>query len=154
MRRAALTVVLCLGLTVGFAAAASDQLDFTEAGFSISALKGSEGFAMSLPPSQGFAPNVNVQIQRYPGTRDEYIALSKSQLPQIGGTILRERRMGSSGWVVEYTGQVGGRRLHWYQRAELKSGKVYLATATATEGQWASFSPRLEACIDSLKVTK
>jgi hypothetical protein len=154
MRRAILTVVLCLCATAGFATAASDQITLTGAGFSIAALEGCEGLMMLLPSSDGFAPNVGVQIQRYSGTRDEYIALSKDQFPQIRATVVREQKKGPSGWVVEYTGDMVGRSLHWYQRAELKNGEVYLATATATTEQWPSVSDGLRACVDSLKLVK
>ena len=46
MRRATLTVLLCLCATAGFATAASDQLTFIGAGFSIAPLQGCEGLMM------------------------------------------------------------------------------------------------------------
>ncbi len=55
---------------------------------------------------------------------------------------------------MEYTGDMSGRTLQWYARAELKDGKAYLATATATQEQWPSVSAKLRACADSLTLAK
>ncbi len=109
---------------------------------------------MVLPASGGFAANVNVQIQPYPGALDGYISLSQGQFRQAGLTVLNQRKEGPSEWVVEYAGQMAGRSLHWYARAKLKPGKIYLATATASKEQWPSVSAKLKTCVDSLEVTK
>ncbi len=154
MRSTALTVLFCLCATAGFATAASDQFTLPAAGFSIAPLEGAEALLMALPASGGFAANVNIQVQPYAGTLDGYISLSQEQLRQLRGTVLNQRKEGSSGWVVEYTGDMSGRSLHWYARAKMKNGKVYLATATASKEQWPSLSAKLRACVDSLKVTR
>ena len=153
MRKAALVSLFCLCATAGLATAASDQLTFRDAGFSIAPLEGSETLMMVLPASDGFAASVNVQIQHYPGALDDYVSLSKEQFRQMGMKVLSERKKGPSGWLVEYMGDMGGRSLHWYAHAELRKDKVYLATATATKRQWPSLSSKLKICIDSLTLT-
>jgi hypothetical protein len=129
-------------------------LTLTDAGFSIAPLEGAQQLSMVLPASGGFAANVNVQIQPYPGALDGYISLSQGQFRQAGLTVLNQRKEGPSEWVVEYAGQMAGRSLHWYARAKLKPGKIYLATATASKEQWPSVSAKLKTCVDSLEVTK
>jgi hypothetical protein len=152
-RSTVLTVLFCLCATAGFATAASDQVALPGAGYSIAPLEGAQALSMVLPASGGFAANVNVQIQPYPGTLDGYISLSQGQFRQAGLTVLNQRKEGSSEWIVEYTGEMAGRSLHWYSRAKMKNGKVYLATATATKEQWPPLSAKLRSCVDSLKVT-
>ena len=104
MKRVMLALLVCLCTSACLGAATLGQLTFTASGFSIRPLEGWETLTMLLPASDGFAPNVNVQIQPYPGTLDSYIALSKGQLKQMGFQAVREARRGKSGWVVEYTG--------------------------------------------------
>jgi hypothetical protein len=53
--------------------------------------------------------------------------------------------------TFEYSGPLQGRSLHWYARAEKSGGRVYLATATAAEQQWAKQGAQLKACVDSLR---
>jgi hypothetical protein len=154
VRQILVAVLLCLCAAAGLAAAASERLTLPGTGFSVVPLEGCRALIMSLAPSGGFAPNVNVQVQPYSGTRDQYAALSKSQLANLGLALVREQKNGASGWTAEYTGNMAGRDLHWYARAELKGGNVYLATATAAKEQWSSVSPKLKACVDSLRTTK
>ena len=53
---------------------AQSRLDFPSAGFAIAVLEAEPGdvgyiaLTMSLPPTDGFAPNVNVQIQPFEGS--------------------------------------------------------------------------------------
>jgi hypothetical protein len=42
---------------------------------------------MCLPASEGFAPNINVTIQPYPGSIKEYISLSKRQFSADDGVL-------------------------------------------------------------------
>lgn len=154
MRRAMLALLLCLFASACLGGATSDRLTFRAGGFSIEPLEGFQVLAMTLPVSDAFAPNVNVQIQPYPGTLDDYVALSKQQSREHGLDIVREAQNGESGYVIEYKGSMAGRDMHWHAKAELRQNKVYLATATALEGQWPSVSDKLKACVDSLQVAQ
>jgi hypothetical protein len=154
MRRAVLLWLVCLCTIAGLATAASDRLTFANAGFSIAPLEGAESVIMTVPAAGGFSPNVNVQAQRYPGSLDDYISLSKGQFRQMSLTVVSERKAGNTGWVVEYTGEMSGRPLHWYSRAVWKRGTVYLATGTASKELWPSYSTRLKACVDSVSLTR
>ena len=106
---------------------------------------------MFLPAVDGFAANVNVQIQPYPGTIQDYVALSVKQCDTAGFKVLQQKATEKAAAVIEYTGQMQGRQLHWYARAEKSAGKVYIATATAADEQWSKLAPQLKAVVDSLR---
>ncbi len=136
------------------AANAQSRLHFEASGFSIMPLEAVsddvpyQPMTMYLPPTDGFAPNVNVQIQPYDGDLDDYIALSQQQFEEYGLRIVDEKRSDTEiAW--EYTGSMQERELHWYARAIHTEGKMYLVTAAATETQWTSVSAGLKSCVDS-----
>jgi hypothetical protein len=101
--------------------------------------------------ADGFAANVNVQIQTYVSTIDDYLALSVRQCGTAGFKLLQQKTIDKSVAVLEYTGEMQGRLLHWYARAEKSAGKVYLVTATAADEQWSKVAPQLKACVDSFR---
>ena len=140
-------------------AAEPSVLRFPVGGFSIQALEERPGdttrqaLVMTLPATGDFAANVNVQIQPFDGSLDEYVALSEEQFQAMGLHSIAQQRLDANTAVFEYTGELAGRRLHWYSRAERAPGRIYLATATATEQQWTTAGARLKACVDSLRRT-
>ena len=105
----------------------------------------------SLQATDGFAPNVNVIIQAYPGTLDEYLAMSKGEMDSVKLKLITTRRLNANTVTLEYSGQMQSRSLHWYSKAVWKLGTVYLTTATATEAQWTKVSGKLVACVDSFE---
>jgi hypothetical protein len=139
------------------AADSTNRLHFPVTGFSIAPLEGVAGettrqvLMMFLPPNGNFAGNVNVQIQPYNGTIDEYMALTQKQFKDAGVKVIEQKKVGKSVVVFEYSGELQGQSLHWYARAEKSAGHVYLATATAAEQQWAKQGAQLKACVDSLR---
>jgi hypothetical protein len=147
--------VAALTLASLAAGAASARLVFPRNGFSIAPLDdlspGSSIVAvqMSLAPSDGFAPNVNVQVQPFTGSLEDYVALSRKQFDDMGLTVISENKAGKAATSFEYSGSLRESPLHFYARAEKRGGSVYLATATSTESQWASVGARLKACVDS-----
>ncbi|MHB1157408.1 MAG: PsbP-related protein [Phycisphaerales bacterium] len=139
------------------AAGSAVRLHFKTSGFSIEPLDAPandapyQAIMMFLPASDGFAPNVNVQIQPYPGTLDDYIALSQKQFTSAGLKILSLERKGRDRAVMEYSGTMQGHAFHWYALAELRNQKVYLTTATAAQSQWPKVAPKLKSCVDSFQ---
>ncbi|GAT34471.1 hypothetical protein TSACC_22896 [Terrimicrobium sacchariphilum] len=134
-------------------------VDLPQYGFSIDALDAApSGVAATtalitfLPPSDGFAPNVNVNIQPYPGNIASYAAMSKGQFESMKWTLISEKQVSGNEWMVEYTGATQGANLHFYARAISKSGKVYLVTGTAKETQWSTVSAVLRKHVDSFQV--
>jgi hypothetical protein len=136
---------------------ATNRLQFPISGFSIAPLEVPPGLmpqqalAMFLPATNGFAANVNVQIQPYGETLDDYLTLSIQQCKDAGFKLLQQNATEKTAVVFEYAGEMEGRRLHWYARAQKSAAKVYLVTATAPEDQWERLAPQLKACVDSLR---
>jgi len=150
--------LLCSCIMAGILAGrggTTNRLHFTASRFSIAPLEAPlekallEPVIMCLPATEGFAPNVNVMIQPYVGTIDDYSALSMGQFKDGGLKVLLHKKLGKSAVVFEYTGELQGRQLHWYARAEKSAGSVYLVTATAANEQWDKAAARLKSCVDS-----
>jgi len=139
------------------AAESTNRLLFPVAGFSIKPLEvplgkvSQQALFMALPVNDGFAANVNVQVQPYTGTLDEYIALSEGQFKAAGWKVVQRTKQGKSAVVFEYVGDLQNRAMHWYARAEQTTGRVYLVTATATATQWETEAVSLKACVDSFR---
>jgi hypothetical protein len=135
----------------------NDTIRFEQAGFSINPLDqkassaGSQPITMMLPAVNGFSANVNVQIQPYPGTLEEYEDLSKSQFKQLGLKTISTSRTKTM-LVLEYSGIMQGRHLHFYAKAAKVGELFYLATATDLESEWVSNSNKLKSVIDSFNV--
>jgi hypothetical protein len=135
----------------------TNQMHFPKAGFSIAPLEEPPGqspqqvLMMFLPVTKSFAPNVNVQIQPYTGTIDEYVALSLDQFKGMGLKLSYQKAVGKSAVALEYTGEMKGKPLHWYARAEKSGANVYLVTATASEEQWGNVATQLKTCVDSFR---
>jgi PsbP len=132
-------------------------IDLPEYGFVIDAIDAAPGsgpttaLMMFLPVSDGFAPNVSVNIQPYPDSIKDYISLSKGQFQRMNLTIVEEKQTGDNEWSVEYKGPAQGIDIHFYARAVIKDGMVYLTTATAKESQWSSVGETLRKHVDSFK---
>lgn len=133
-------------------------LDFPLAGFQIDSLDVPRGevptspLVMCLPPSDGFAPNVNVTIQPFPGTLGDYVTVSLEEFEQVKWTVLNNKREGDTSWSVEYLDPNPQNPLHFYARAVASGKYIYLVTATARESQWKSVETQLRKCVDSFKV--
>jgi hypothetical protein len=155
---ATFTVVLWLVASFTLAGDSAEKLTFKKAGFSIAPLdepqKGpAQVLMIYLPASDGFAPNVNVQIQPYVDDMDAYVALSLTQFKDAGLKVLSESKANKLVATFEYSGPFKGMSLHWYAKAVQKDGAIYLTTATATEDQWAKVVVKLKACVDSFETS-
>ena len=138
--------------------ATAATIDLPQYGFTIEALDAPPSATTSttalmtfLPASDGFAPNINVNIQPYPGKIANYITMSKDQFKKMNWVVVTEKQNGENEWIVEYTGQMQGKDLHFYARAVTKGGKVYLVTAAAKESQWNTMSGILRRNVDAFK---
>jgi len=157
MKKIILVIVIAAFVLPALAEEGANRLHFKVAGFSIQPLEaapteiGSQVLVMSLPPSEGFAPYVNIQIQPYSGSMDEYIKLSQEHFKTAGWTVISQGRPGKSSVLFEFKGFVQAQPMHWYARAERMAGRIYLATATATENQWSEEGEVLKRCVASFK---
>jgi hypothetical protein len=157
-----LFLLLSLIPILGYAQSDTGVLRFESEGFTINA----EGFGVKrsdigsvagqspavvlfLSPVGGFAPNVNVLIQDFPSSINDYIAVTKKEFDSAGVKLINDRVPSADEWVLEYQGSLNGKEFHWYARAVKSGNKVYLTTATATPEQWDQVSPKLKQCVDS-----
>jgi len=154
-----LGVCTCL-LLVGAAtsAADSDRLVFRAQGYSINppSIGGAiptQSLMLFLPASDGFAPNVNVQIQAFAGTLEEYSELSKKQFQEAKVDLIKMPEVAKGIVTFEYQGDFQGRQTHWYSKAFKSGDRVYLATATALSEQWTTSGPKLKTSVDSFGPT-
>jgi len=133
-------------------------LSFPTYGFQIDALEGEVGetpatvLALYLPPRDGFAPNINVQIQPFKGTLDDYVKLTKGQFEHLDWELVSDDQPEDYLWIFEYKGPIQGTQLHWYATATLHQDKVYLVTATAPQSAWEEVSPTLKKHVDSFRL--
>ncbi len=157
--RSALSIAIALLAILCLAARDEEErplLRFITGGFSIAPLEGGskeephQVVAMYLPPSEDFAPNVNVMIQKYKGSLQEYADLSRIQFKDAEFHIISDKTATAS-QTWEFTGEVGGRNLHFYSKAELGHGTVYLVTATALQSQWDRHKEALKKCVESFR---
>ena len=134
-------------------------IEFPKYGFHIDALDQTAGAAttqalmMFLPVENGFAPNVNVQIQPFPGTIEEYIKVTKGQFTEMSLKLNFEKLVSKNEWLCEYSGSLkGGKAMHWYAKVVVASGKAYLATATTLEESWKAEADLLKKNVESFGV--
>ena len=104
-----------------------------------------------LPKSDGFAPNVNTQIQPFEDGIDAYAKKSLDEFTDFGFKILSESKPIKLEVIFEYSGPYNGLSLHFYAKAVQKGKTICLTTATATEGQWPKVAAELKACVDSFE---
>jgi hypothetical protein len=106
---------------------------------------------MSLPPFDGFAPNVTVLKMTHHGTIDGYIAISKKSIEAKGWKVTKIDRLDDNTAVFQYFGQMGANSLGFYSKASLKGDEVLLVTASATQPAWKQYASQLQACVDSFQ---
>jgi hypothetical protein len=149
------TIVVLLSI-LAIASSKGASVDLPKYGFTMDALDTTapsdtptQALMSFLPPQDGFSPNVNVVIQPYQGTIKDFISLSKGQFEQMKWAIISEKTISDNEWICEYSGSMQQASLHWYARAILKSGKIYLITATGRESSWKSVADPLKKSVDS-----
>ncbi len=105
---------------------------------------------MPLPSENGFSANVNVQIQPFTGTTEEYMKVSRDGLQQMGVKITTEKS--GDGWIMlEAEGEMQGFALHFYAKAWITKERTYLVTATCLQSEWAAKKDELVTCVESFK---
>ncbi|MDR1195042.1 MAG: hypothetical protein LBL00_01025 [Endomicrobium sp.] len=141
--------------------AADKQLVFDNYGFAIDRLSVTEKedqanfqtILMFLPSDGVFAPNVNVQKQKFDASADDYIKLSMEQFESFGIKIIDSKKSDKFA-TFEYVSAMNGLDLHFYSKAVFSKGYVYLVTGTAAVSQWESVGKNLKKTVDSLKLLK
>jgi hypothetical protein len=106
---------------------------------------------MLLPQTSGFAPNINIIVQKYSGSLEDYKNLSDSQFKQGNMTVIQSKNSASKYIIFEYTGSQGGKNMHYYSRALKREDNIYLVTGTALIEQWDAVSVKIKDTVDSFK---
>jgi len=107
------------------------------------------------PTVDGFASNVNVNIQQMATTRQGYIDLSLGQLRQLGFKIHTTKEVtvsGKDGIRFDYEGKLGSRDLHCLALAVIEKERVILVTCTALTTAYKAIEPEFQACLDSFRL--
>lgn len=147
-------------LTTAPTLAADDgsRLHFPATGFSIEPLEAatapvaSQPLTMALPAAGGFAPNVNVAIQPFGGSMQDYLDLSLRQFEAAGIEVIDKKVVSENTVSFEYAGSLRGRDLHWYASATQDGNRVFLVTATAPESRWKDSADKLKAVVRSFRL--
>jgi len=92
-------------------------------------------FHYFLPADSGFAGNVNLMIQPFSGSLDDYNELTQQQFKSIGFQVIKTKILKSE-IIYEYKGFSSGLDLYWFSRAIKQGDKIYLVTATALQKRW------------------
>ena len=163
-------VLLAVAIPIAVSAADQNVLQFKSYGFTIDTAgfliqsiptdtdaraSGKEVARLSLPPTNGFAPNVIVLIQNCPPAGlAKFADVAKEYFRDNSITLLDSHFVSDSEWVLEYNTSSQGAVYHFYTRVLRKEDKLYLTTATATADQWTTLSAKLKSCVDSFLFLK
>jgi hypothetical protein len=149
-----IVVLLLVCSSVWVYAAQSDHVTFDQAGFSIDILDapksstGSKPLIMTLPARNGFSANVNILIQPYPGSLQDYKELSQTQFKQLGLRVIdSDESKNTLTW--EYAGKMSGREFHFVAKVIKEGNLFYLATGTDLEINWPITSAQLKRVVKS-----
>ena len=140
------------------AAAVAGTVNFTTPGFSIDALDAPVGnqkqliMEMFLPATEGFAPNVSVMYMPTNVPFEQFVQISRNQLAPMNLTEIHFENHGDGTAVIEYSGTMQRRELHFYQRLCAVRTGVYAATGTTLESQWKDVGAQIAKNVDTLKV--
>lgn len=133
----------------------ASTLEFPQYGFQIDALESPspvsasmQALVMFLPPSEGFSPNINVQIHTFKGSLEEYREVSQKQFRELQWKLISDT-LEDNRWTVEYSGN----DLHCYAVATRHNDLIYLATGCSRESQWSHVRDEIRKRVDSFKVT-
>ena len=104
---------------------------------------------MFVPAEQGFAGNVGVQVQPYPGTLKAYAELSSKQFAQMKVKVIKSEVQESHAFFEYSMLNAQKQPMHVYSKAFKRGDLVYLVSATTLEKTWAKQGPALKECVDS-----
>lgn len=155
----------CVSLILAFNVSAESSPNYTDPtyGFSITTPKFPVGAPNTVtnaiismgPPSDGFAPNLNVQVQALATTLADYARYSREQLRKEGYLVRAEEsvKLGSEPGVLwYYSGTTNGRPLEFVSVAMVFDQKILLATGAATPAQFKEVGAILRSSILSIRL--
>ncbi|MFV0481874.1 MAG: hypothetical protein ACK5LP_07810 [Campylobacteraceae bacterium] len=154
---------IVLGL-VGLALVASfanaKKLDFSDYGFVINNPEVSKNEKVRQPviiflnpTDPRYTPNINIQVQDFNSTIEEYEKISQETLQQVGGTLIN-KSINRKVLVIEYKIKHGEAEVHYYARAVLdaKTNTIYLATGSVLDSEWNIHGKKIRDSVLSLNL--
>ena len=138
--------------------AAPNLMHFPKNQFSIAPLEDAAAdqpyglLKMYLPAtSGGTAPSVTLEIQPFGQNIGDYLDLTKQHFSELGWTVIKADARDDHSAIFEFTGNQEP-TMHFYARAEITRGHVYVVTGAASDTDWAAVSPELKSCVDSFNL--
>lgn len=162
----ALVAGMIAGRSLGASAAAPARSSYVDAtyGFELPVPSAPPATAAStmvaqflLPPRDGFAPNVNVQVQRIAGGLAAFRKESEAQFAALGAEIVKigERRVGKAPALeLAYRTTMNGRRLVHLALAVERGTEIFLVTCTATEADLAADEASFRRTLAGFSLTR
>ncbi|MCC5880168.1 MAG: hypothetical protein JJU03_09790 [Idiomarina sp.] len=114
---------------------------------------GGQIFQYFLPAADGFAANVNMQIQPFEGDLDAYANISEQQFEQLGFEVVDVSR-GDNELLYEYRGEMQGTMFHWYSRVIRDGIYYYVVTATSLDQRWETERDQLTESVHSFSLNR
>lgn len=157
-----LCLVILVILTRCIYADESPTATFSKSGYSVALLDagpaltgGFESMKMFLPPQEGFASNINLQHQAFPGSLSEWVAESDAGAKKVGLKI-SNAKLTNGVYTAEAVGKVPGidMEFHFYFKAVKSANNVILATATIPTSRWDDEKDLLIPIVDSLRAVR
>ena len=104
-----------------------------------------------LAAQDGFAANLNVQIQEFVGSIEDYKKATEEQFEQASIKTIQSSIDGET-YTVEYAGKMNEYDLHWFAKAHKQKNRIYLVTATGLEKSWKTQGSVLMQAVNSFKL--
>lgn len=107
------------------------------------------------PASEGFAPNLNVQVQYASTDRDAFVALSRRQFASLGVELGETSKLEVSGLpaaLMAYRGDLGSGVLEYLALAVVGEDRVWLATCSMTPAQFRRLGAECRKSLLSLRI--
>lgn len=114
---------------------------------------GGQVFQYFLPAAEGFAANVNMQIQPFEGSLQEYAEISQAQFEQLGFEVL-DFNQGENEILYQYRGEMQGTLYRWYSRVIRDGNYYYVVTATSLDERWETEQEQLVESVHSFTLTR
>jgi hypothetical protein len=112
-----------------------------------------DGLVVSFVSPNGgkFAPNINVLIQTFDGTLEEYYEKSRDQVKALKFQTVKFTFENNHGYA-EYIGKLENNQLHFFQKYVKNGKKIFVVTATSLEIDWENKKTELINSVNSFKL--
>ena len=100
-----------------------------------------------------FKSNVNVIVQDYTQSIQDYADLTNQQIKDAGLKLILQKEVSPNDVAIEYSGNMNGQNLHFYARFIKKGNLMYIVTGTSSDGeQWKRIQNDIVNCVNSFHI--